>query len=75
MISAIHTRYGSGTAALPGGMRQGSTRAERSYQPSRRAAKLSMLPEVWTLTPRLWHGGGDGESGHSERRKADEEGG
>src|SRR3546814_2067717 len=61
----------SGTALLPGGTRHGSTRADRSYQSRMRAAnscRVSMVSEVWTLTPRLWHGGAHGES--RERRDA-----
>src|SRR3546814_11519022 len=71
MTSAIQTRWGSGTALLPGGTRHGSTRADRSYQSRMRAAnscRVSMVSEVWTLTPRLWHGGAHGES--RERRDA-----
>src|SRR3546814_20644556 len=61
----------SGTALLPGGTRHGSTRADRSYQSRMRAAnscRVSMVSEVWTLTPRLWHGGAHGE--RRERRDA-----
>src|SRR3546814_4942927 len=57
MISDIQTAYGSGRRFDPGGVRQGSFRACRSYQFSKVCETLS------TAMPCLWHGLRMGETG------------